>query len=97
VAQSKAFGEKLLKRTQFGVRVEGAAVVFTIGNSGIEMDYDTALKTAIFLYHAGKMAKKAAGDQSRRLIGIADLTDANADELEAQFNRDRTAVFAKVK
>lgn len=94
--QSKTIGEKLMSRTPFGVRVEGVDVVLSINGAGWQMDYDTALKTAIFLYYAGKLAKRAAGDESRKLIGIADLTDANADELEAQFNRDRTAVFARV-
>jgi uncharacterized protein YqiB (DUF1249 family) len=85
-----------MARTPYGVRVEGVDVVMTLGDKACRMDYTTALKLAVFLYHSGKMAKKAAGDESRRIIGIADLTDANADELEAQFNRDRTAVFAKV-
>jgi hypothetical protein len=94
--QAKTFGEKVMARTPYGVRVEGVDVVMTIGDKACRMDYSTALKLAAFLYHSGKVAKKSAGDESRRIIGIADLTDANADELEAQFNRDRTAVFAKV-
>jgi hypothetical protein len=95
--QAKAFGEKLMARTPYGVRVEGVDVVMTVGDKACRMDYSTAMKLAIFLYHSGKQAKKAAGDQSFRLVGIADLTDANADELEAQISRDRTAVFARVK
>ena len=94
--QAKTFGEKIMARTPYGTRVDGVDVVMTIGDKACRMDYGTALKLAVFLYHSGKVAKKAAGDESRRIIGMADLTDANADELEAQFNRDRTAVFAKV-
>lgn len=94
--QAKTFGEKLMARTQFGTRVEGVDVVVTLGDKACRMDYSTALKLAVFLYHSGKMAKRAAGDESMRIIGVADLTDAGADELEAQFNRDRTAVFSKV-
>ena len=94
--QSKTFGEKLMARTQYGTRVEGIDVVMTLGDKACRMDYSTALKLAVFLYHSGKVAKKAAGDESKRIIGVADLTDANADELEAQFNRDRTAVFSRV-
>lgn len=94
--QAKTFGEKLMARTLYGVRVEGIDVVMTLGDKACRMDYDTALKLAVFLYHSGKVAKKAAGDESRRIIGIADLTDANADEIGAQISRDRTAVFASV-
>lgn len=94
--QAKTFGEKILARTPYGTRVEGVDVVMTLGDKACRMDYSTALKLAVFLYHSGKMAKKAAGDESKRIIGVADLTDANADELEAQFNRDRTAVFSRV-
>jgi len=94
--QAKTFGEKIMARTAYGTRVEGVDVVMTVGDKACRMDYSTALNLAVFLYHSGKMAKRAAGDDSRRLIGVADLTDANADELEAQFNRDRTAVFARV-
>jgi hypothetical protein len=96
VSQAKTFGEKILARTPYGTRVEGVDVVMTLGDKACRMDYSTALKLAVFLYHSGKVAKKAAGDESKRIIGVADLTDANADELEVQFNRDRTAVFARV-
>lgn len=94
--QAKTFGEKLMARTPFGTRVEGVDVVMTVGDKACRMDYSTALKLAVFLYHSGKVAKRVAGDESRRIIGIADLTDGNADELEAQISRDRTAVFSKV-
>jgi hypothetical protein len=94
--QAKTIGEKIMKRTPYGVRQEGTDVVMTLGDKACRMEYKVALNLAVYLYYAGKLAKKAAGDDSMRFIGIADLTDGNADELEAQFNRDRTAVFSRV-
>lgn len=95
--QSKEIGEKILKRTPYGVRVEGTVVVLTIGTKCVRMDYDTANKMAVFLRHGGRLAKKRAGDSSINIIGFADLTDGYADELEAQKLRDGTAVFSRVK
>jgi hypothetical protein len=97
MSQAKTFGEKLMKRTPYGVRLEGLDVVVTLGDKACRMDYDTALNLAAFLYHAGKMAKRLSGDESVRIIGLADLTDGNAEEMKAQMSRDRTAVFAKVR
>lgn len=94
--QPEKLGEQLLKQTPYGVTVEGVDVVMQVGTATCRMDYTTAIKLGTFLYHGGKMAKRNAGDASRGVIGIATLTDASADELEAQFSRDRTAVFAKV-
>lgn len=89
-------GDKLLQRTQFRIRVEGATVVLIVGhNSGIELDYDTATDLAVLLRAAGKKAKRNAGDTSVRLIGFADLTDGVLEEMKAQANRDRTAVFLR--
>jgi hypothetical protein len=96
VMQSKEIGEKILKRTPFGTRVEGVDVHMTIGEKAVRMDYQTALKLSAFLRHAGRLAKRNAGDQARNFTVYADLTDANADELLAQLSRDRTSVFAKV-
>ena len=91
--QSKEIGEKILKRTPYGTRVEGTMVVMTIGTKAVRMEYDVALKLSAFLRHAGRLAKRHAGDQSRHFTIFADLTDANADELEAQISRDGTAVY----
>lgn len=88
--------ESLLARTPYGVTTEGTDVVMTIGTNQCRMDYATALKLATFLYHSASMAKRAAGDFSRNMIGLATLTDANAEELKAEMSRDRTAVFARV-
>lgn len=94
--QAKTIGEKLMRHTLYGVRVEGIDVVLTVGDKAIRMDYPTAHKMAVFLRHAGEIAKRSAGDGSLHLIGFADLTDANADEMEAQKSRDGTAVFARI-
>lgn len=93
----KYIGEKALVGTPYGVEVRGVEVVLTIGNRSIALHYDDANKIAVFMRAAGKLAKKRAGDHSSKLIGFADLTDATLDELEAQANRDRTAVFSRVK
>ena len=89
--------ERILKRTTFGADVDGVQVKVKLGNRECVMDYQTAITLAHMLHWAGKKAKSNARDGSMRMLGIARLTDANADELEAQFNRDRTAVFARVK
>jgi len=91
--QAKTVGEKILKRTPYGVRIEGTVVVMTLGDKAVRMDYDTAITLATFLNWAGRKAKQVAGDGSMRIIGMADLTDAALDELEAQRSRDGTAVF----
>jgi hypothetical protein len=93
----KYIGERALAGTPYGVEVRGTDVVLTIGNRSIALHYDDANKIAVFLRAAGKIAKRRAGDLSVKLIGFADLTDANADELEAQRNRSGTAVFTRVK
>lgn len=90
-------GEKLLRLTPYGVRVEGIDVVVSIGKQAATLDYETALKLATFLFNAGKIAKKAAGDHSLKVIGFAHLTDGTLEEMQAQSNRDRTAVFSRVK
>lgn len=92
--QSKEIGEKILKQTPYGVRVEGTTVVMTIGPKAVRMEYDVALKLSAFLRNGGRLAKRNAGDQSRTFTVFADLTDANLDELEAQRSRDGSAVFS---
>jgi hypothetical protein len=91
--QSKEIGEKILCKTPYGVRVEGTIVVMTIGTKCVRMEYAVALKLSAFLRYSGKLAKRAAGDESRMFTVVADLTDANLDELQAQRSRDGTAVF----
>ncbi len=92
VAQSKEIGEKILRLTPYGVRVEGATVVMTIGPKAMRMDYDVALKLSAFLRHGGTLAKRAAGDESRKWTVFADLTDANAEEVGARMSKDRKII-----
>lgn len=89
---SKPVGEKLLSRTQFRVDAQGTMVVLTIGNYAVELTYETALKVGKMLWHGGKMAKKAAGDESKRFMVFADLRPENAEELEAALSVDRKSV-----
>jgi hypothetical protein len=91
----KHIGERLLAGTPFAVDVRGVKVVFTLGSRHIELDYDDALSIGLLLFKGGKIAKFNAGDTSRRLMGFADLTDANVDEAVEQMRRDRTAAFVR--
>jgi hypothetical protein len=88
----KEIGEKIMRRTPYGVRVEGVNVVMTIGEKAVTMTYEVALKLSAFLRHGGRMAKRAAGDESRRFTVFADLTDANAEELRSRMNKARTFI-----
>lgn len=90
--QSKEVGEKILKSTPYGVRVEGVNVVMTIGRVCATMNYETAFKLSAFLRHGGTLAKRASGDQSRRFTIVADLTDGNAEEMRARMNKGRTII-----
>lgn len=91
--QNRPVGEKLLRRTQFRVNVEGTAVILTIGNAAVELTYETALKVGKMLWHGGKLAKRAAGDESKRFMVFADLRPENADEIEAHMSVDRKSVW----
>jgi hypothetical protein len=93
--QSKEIGEKILRQTPYGVRVEGEIVVMTIGPKCVRMDYTTAIKLSAFLRHGGRMAKRNAGDESQKFTVFADLTDANAEELRARMNKNGTIISAK--
>lgn len=91
----KTVGEKILKQTPYGVRVEGVDVVMTIGRANVTMNYETAIKLSAFLRNAGRLAKRIAGDESRRFTVYADLTDANADELGAVLSKDRKTIAVR--
>ena len=86
--------ETLSRRAPISVRVEGVAVVLTLGNRSVSLDYDTANRLAVLLRGNGKIAKRNAGDLSVKLIGFANLTDAVLDEYKAQKSRDPTAVYS---
>lgn len=90
--QNRPIGEKLLRRTQFRVDVQGTNVVLTIGNYAVELTYETALKVGKMLWHGGKIGKKAAGDESKRFMVFADLRPENADEIEAAMSVDRKSI-----
>ncbi len=93
----KPVGEKLLRATPYRVTINGTQVTMELGEKACTMDYDTAINLAVMLNWAGRKAKQIAGDGSMRMIGIADLTDANADERQIQKSRDGTAAFASVR
>jgi hypothetical protein len=87
--------ERLGRRATISVRVDGIVVVLTLGNHSVSLDYDTANRLAVLLRGHGKIAKHRAGDVSVKVIGFANLTDANMDELRAQRSRDSTAMFIR--
>lgn len=89
---AKDIGEKVLRQTPYGTRVEGTLVVMTIGPKAVTMDYNVALKLSAFLRHAGTIAKRNAGDESRKWTVFADLTDANAEEIHARMSKDRKII-----
>lgn len=91
----KTVGEKILKQTPYGVRAEGVDVVMTIGKLTATMTYETAFKLSAFLRYGGTLAKRAAGDHSRKFTIVADLTDANAEELQAALSVDRKSVYIR--
>ena len=93
--QSKEIGEKILRQTPYGVRVEGTVVVMSIGTKAVTMDYEVAIKLSAFLRHGGRLAKKNAGDESRHFTVYADLTDANAEDLRARINKRGSIISAK--
>lgn len=91
----KTVGEKILKQTPFGVRVEGVDVVLTVGKATITMNYETAFKLSAFLRNGATHAKRAAGDHSRRFTVYADLTDANAEDLKAVLSKDGKKIYVR--
>jgi hypothetical protein len=94
--QSHEVGEQILQHTPYGVRAEGTIVVLTLGKANVRMDYETALKLSALLRAGGRIAKKAAGDTSRKILVYGHLTDANADELGASFSADRKSIFNRI-
>lgn len=86
--------EALSPRTPVAVARQGVHVVLRIGSRAVSLDYDTANRLAVLLRGQARMAKRAAGDQSVKVIGFADLTDAVLDELRVQKSRDATAAFS---
>lgn len=95
----KTVGEKILERTPYGCRVVMVGgrpmVEMTIGKGLVTMDYKMAIELGSFLRYSGKLAKKLSGDVSKHFTVVADLTDANADELNANISKDRKSVYAR--
>lgn len=91
----KRLGDRLLVGTPFRVLIQNQVdVVLEIGGRALPaMSPDTAIDIAIGLKHAAKLVKERMG-MPKRVHGIADLTDAVADEREIQRMRDGTAAFA---
>lgn len=82
-------GEKLLKGTTYGARVNGVNVDVMLGHKVATLDWYTALKLAFVIWSAAKTAKARTG-APRIVLGLANLTDANMDEMKAQRARDGT-------
>lgn len=93
---SRSLTEKLLRGTPYDILVRGVDVVLSINGKELVLHPDTALDMAMGFKHAARIAKKKAGLPPVR-HGIADLTDATADEREIQKSRDSTAVFGRAK
>ena len=94
MSANRSLTEKLLRGTPYEILVRGIDVVLKIKGKELVLHPDTALDMAMGFKHAARLAKKKAG-LPPVVHGIADLTDAVADEREIQKSRDGTAVFAR--
>lgn len=70
----------LLEKQLVKVSVDGTLVVLKIGSSEIKMEYETAIQLSTWLRVKGKLAKRVAGDDSRRWSVIGNLEAAEAGE-----------------
>ena len=93
--QSRTVGEKLLRGTEVGVRVEGSQVVLTIGKANVVLPWETAIRLGTYLRYGGKKAKRNANG-GPIWTPIADLTYENQDELEAKISVDRKVITARI-
>jgi len=84
---------EILQSAIVSTKAEGGTVVMQLGTKFCRMDFETALRLAAFLHHAGKQAKRNLGVQGQFMYGIGTLSDANADEMKAQKMRDGTVMF----
>ena len=66
----------LLQKQRIAVEHREDRVALIIGNTEMEMDYETALQLSQWLRVRGKQAKNFAGDISRHWSVIGVLTDA---------------------
>jgi hypothetical protein len=72
--------KNLMQKQRIGVRTEGTLVVLQIGNSEMKMEYETAIQLSTWLRVKGKLAKRAAGDDSRKWHVIGNLRAVEAGE-----------------
>ena len=89
--QEKIF---LLRGTPYRILIRGATVVLEYGGKEFPaLDPDTMMDICIAGYYAAKKVKERyrLGPTTH---GMADLTDANTDELEEQSAKDGTAAFS---
>lgn len=70
----------LLKKQSVEVRAEGELVVLKIGSTEMKMPYETAIQISTWMRVQGKIAKRNAGDVSRRWTVIGNLEAAEAGE-----------------
>jgi hypothetical protein len=63
----------LLSRQHIAVEARGELVRLTVGNSHLDMPYETAIQLSQWLRVRGKEAKRQAGDMSRHWSAIAVL------------------------
>ena len=71
--------KRFLQKTKIHVEPEHDMVKLTIGNWGLDLPYDVALKLSQWMRVAGKKAKRNAGDTSRSWSIVGQLTDAQAE------------------
>ena len=91
----QAVGTNVMRNTPFAFVVRGENVVFQLdGRDALTVHWTLANKFAHLWRHSARKAKQNAGDAGVQIIGFAELTDANMDELQLQKSRDGTAVFA---
>lgn len=68
--------QALLQRERIAVLAEGDRVILKIGNSEMQMPYETALTLSQWLRVRAKEAKRTAGDTSRHWSAVGVISDA---------------------
>ena len=65
-----------IKKFAWAVSVDSEQVYLILAEHQIGFHFETALKLSGWLRLAGKKAKQQAGDRSRSMVAIGNLTDA---------------------
>ncbi len=68
-----AVNSPLLSRQHIAVEARGEMVRLSVGNSNLDMPYETAIQLSQWLRVRGKEAKRSACDMSRHWSAIAVL------------------------